>query len=260
MEYQAVNSVAQDRYEKIIYEPFQFPPHLHRFLELTYVMEGELEITINGQAELMRAGDMAFVFPNHPHSYSRRGHNRAAVFIIANGYIPSVVPIIDHNVAKRYVFTPDRYVTEVLTRCLLQPEQPDAWEIKATVYLLMHAFLRENSLEPNHRADADLLQRMLGYVSENFRNNISMAGMAAELGYDRQYLSRKLNEMLRMSFRAYLNLYRIDFATTLLKETEMGITSIALEAGFQNTRSFNRAFLSALGVQPLKYRQKSRNK
>ena len=134
------------------------------------------------------------------------------------------------------------------------------WEIKATVYLLMHAFLRENSLEPNHRADADLLQRMLGYISENFRSNISMAGMAAELGYDRQYLSRKLNEMLRMSFRAYLNLYRIDFATTLLKETEMGITSIALEAGFQNTRSFNRAFLSALGVQPLKYRQKSRNK
>lgn len=255
MEYQTINSIDQDRYELIIYDSFSFYPHLHRFLELTYVMEGELAITVNGVTEHMIAGDMAFVFPNHPHSYRCDARNKVAVFIIANDYIPSVSKIISNASASHYVFRPESYITSTLESALIKEAVPDSWEIKAAIYLLMHSFLEQNEILENDLPETDLMQHIVDYVAENYSKDITMMSMASALGYDRQYLSHKFNQMMNMNFRTYLNLFRIDHACILLKETDKSITTISLESGFQNIRSFNRAFYAATGSQPTKYRE-----
>ncbi len=254
-----MNSIEQDRYELIIYDSFSFSPHLHRFLELTYVMEGELTITVNGITEQMAAGDMAFVFPNHPHSYRRNGRNKVAVFIIANDYIPSVSKLISNASASHYVFRPESYITHTLECALIKEKVPDSWEIKAAIYLLMHSFLEQNEILENNQTESDLMQQIVGYVAENYSKDITMMSMASALGYDRQYLSHKFNQMMNINFRTYLNLFRIDHACILLRETDKSITAISLESGFQNIRSFNRTFCNATGSQPTKYRENYKN-
>ena len=49
---------------------FNFPPHLHSHIEIIYIEEGELYVTIDSTTKLMQKGDFAIAFPNRIHSYN----------------------------------------------------------------------------------------------------------------------------------------------------------------------------------------------
>ena len=78
--------------------------------------------------------------------------------------------------------------------------------------------------------------------------------MAAHLGYSRLYLSRYLNQALKLSFTSLVNQHRISYGAYLLKHTEDSISTVALSCGYTNIRSFNRSFKAIEGVTPKAYR------
>ncbi|RYG14646.1 MAG: AraC family transcriptional regulator [Chitinophagaceae bacterium] len=60
-----------------------------------------------------------------------------------------------------------------------------------------------------------------------------------------------------MSFYDYINGYRLQFASNLLKNPScnLRILDIAFEAGFNNKNSFYRAFKESFGITPNQYRE-----
>ena len=52
----------------------------------------------------------------------------------------------------------------------------------------------------------------------------------------------------------YLNEQRLNYVVTLLEYTDMPITDICLEAGFQSQRTFNRAFQEKFRKTPREYK------
>ena len=59
---------------------------------------------------------------------------------------------------------------------------------------------------------------------------------------------------MNMTCIEYLNQYRLEMASRQLTETELPVTSIALESGFNNISYFNRVFKKKFGVTPKEYR------
>ena len=53
----------------------------------------------------------------------------------------------------------------------------------------------------------------------------------------------------------YLQQLRLERASTLLKETEASVISIAQECGFASVSYFNRIFKAAYGITPSEYRK-----
>jgi AraC-like DNA-binding protein len=56
----------------------------------------------------------------------------------------------------------------------------------------------------------------------------------------------------------YLIEYRLALAAARLQETDLPVTQIALDCGFQNSSYFNRAFKGHYHVTPSAYRKKLR--
>ena len=50
-------------------ENLTFPPHLHKHLELFYICDGEMAVTVSGNTLRLKAGEAALAFPNEIHSY-----------------------------------------------------------------------------------------------------------------------------------------------------------------------------------------------
>ncbi len=76
------------------------------------------------------------------------------------------------------------------------------------------------------------------------------------IGLNVQQTSELLNSKLGVSFRAYLNSFRITEAKNLLKEkSDMSILSIAYATGFGSKTAFNVEFKKATGQSPLQYKQ-----
>ena len=74
--------------------------------------------------------------------------------------------------------------------------------------------------------------------------------MASDLGYDYRYLSRVFNETMGVGFKTFVNQYRCDMVKSLISDTTLSLSEIALSSGFQSIRSFNRVFRQITGTSP----------
>lgn len=96
------------------------------------------------------------------------------------------------------------------------------------------------------------------YIGQNYKNKISVSDIAAKCGIDRSYLCKLFHKSVGKSPGAYLIQYRMIQACTLLKETEMPVSLIARECGYENPLNFSRSFKNVMGVSPRNWRHANR--
>lgn len=81
------------------------------------------------------------------------------------------------------------------------------------------------------------------------------------IGLNVQQTSELLNSKLGISFRSYLNSFRItDAKNFLIDNPEMSILTIAYATGFGSKTAFNVEFKKATGLSPLQFKQSSVSK
>ncbi len=87
--------------------------------------------------------------------------------------------------------------------------------------------------------------------------------ISRELGSNRTYISRIINDEYGMNFTKFVNRYRIEEAKRLIREDIKGQLTygiIAELSGFGSVNSFNRAFKEFELIPPGAYREKLRKK
>ncbi len=99
------------------------------------------------------------------------------------------------------------------------------------------------------------LHRLMGEEMAFADEDISLAGLAAQLGVTPHQLSEILNRVVGQSFADFVNDYRIREAQRLMAdEHERTTLSIAFAVGFESKSTFYRAFRRRLGLSPTDYR------
>lgn len=86
----------------------------------------------------------------------------------------------------------------------------------------------------------------------------SMNEVAGLVGLEPSAFSRAFRRLTGMNFSAYSRSVRVWRARTLLAETDVPITDICFEAGFNNLSNFNRYFRLETGFTPREYRKAAR--
>ncbi|WP_159949330.1 AraC family transcriptional regulator [Rhizobium sp. 18065] len=85
-----------------------------------------------------------------------------------------------------------------------------------------------------------------------------MHEVATEVDLEPSAFSRAFRRLTGMNFSDYSRSLRVWRARTLLSESEMPITDICFEAGFNNLSNFNRYFRMETGLTPRAYRKAAR--
>jgi AraC-like DNA-binding protein len=119
-------------------------------------------------------------------------------------------------------------------------------------------YLEQIPLTERHRNESSIMNFILDYIAENYRNRITLKTVADALGYDYFYFSRIFCSVFGMHFNDYLNTYRFNAAVSLLLKTNLPITQVALESGFQSIRTFNDVFRRKTGSAPAEYRKQKK--
>lgn len=251
MLYQTKNSLGQNYFECIHYPDFFYATHMHRHPELIYVENGEVEIQTDGRKEIIRAGEFAMILPNRVHAYSTPQHSSVYVLVFSEDYVPLFTKTVQGKRAEqaRFLCRPSvaAFVSQEL---LLTDRMPDVFVIKSALYAVIWEYTEQVTFTDVVGKNNGLLDRIIAYVHENYEDDISLQTMAEALGYERHYLSRYFHNFISMHFSQYVNWFRVDMATELLRYTDMSITEIALKSGFQSIRSFNRVYLQLTGTTP----------
>ena len=132
--------------------------------------------------------------------------------------------------------------------------------IKAAL-LSMLGILAEHDLlvssEPTRNPRVELLKTVITYIRQNYQHPLSLGELAALAGMNEQYFCRFFKKSLGKTPISYINDFRIRHAATLLRTTELPVTEVCLESGFNNLGHFMKEFKKATQLTPLQFRKQS---
>ena len=96
------------------------------------------------------------------------------------------------------------------------------------------------------------------YVAENFCDpNISLISVAKYVGLSSAHFSTVFSQTLGRSFINYLTAMRIERAKELLATTNMKLSTIAMEIGYNEPNYFSHVFRKLEGITPKEYRNRT---
>lgn len=105
--------------------------------------------------------------------------------------------------------------------------------------------------EPQDSAKIDIIYK---HINNNFQDHISLDEISEKVSMTVPAFCRYFKKSTGKTFTKLVNEYRIVHATKLLSESQMSITDIAFECGFNNFSHFNKLFKEFTGKSASKYR------
>ena len=102
--------------------------------------------------------------------------------------------------------------------------------------------------------DDKLLERVMTVINKNLSNSdLSVDGIADEVGISRVHLHRKMKELTGQTPHDFIRNIRLKQAAHLLANQNMNITEVMYACGFNNSASFSTIFKRFYGLSPRDY-------
>lgn len=252
---------------------FQIPVHWHDELEIIYVKGGFLTVSISGESYIGKPGDAFVVSPGNLHLM---GSDTSTV-----DYYTFLFPL------KNLSFRADDLFEEKLLEPLnsghlmINPRINDTAkelceqlievhesknqesesqltaQIKTKIILLQFilemwkkGFIIENDTNGRNTVEKE----MVSYIQQNYTGKISLKEFGEQFHLSGKYISRYFKEHFHITLSQYVTYLRLEHAKQLLQDTDIPVTEVAMQSGYQNVSYFIRSFKKTYEISPLKYR------
>ena len=229
--------------------------HFHSHIELLVVHQGQVEAWIGDAKETVGEHQLALATSYVPHVFQAEPNGLDCTILFIP---PFLCPEFSEAVEGKDVGCPfirDPRVVDQICRAVAELETGELNPIdqKGYIYVILGALLGQ--LKPGDRhlpQDGDLPTRLLFYINEHYRENLSVESIAQAVGYSANYVSKCFRSCFHIGIGRYLNTVRLKNAAALMREGT-GITRSALDSGFSSLRTFYRTFAEEFGCAPRAY-------
>ncbi|PRA79325.1 AraC family transcriptional regulator [Ochrobactrum sp. MYb29] len=194
-------------------------------------------LLFSGIIDLMIAGDFDFY----------RGSHAAVIVAVANAL---TLPIVAYAIA------------------IIGGSVPDNESREAEPYSKPKSNSQEAYSPPETEIPSITEQdrKIMGVVDDAMHSkklyrdpDLTLSRLSRRLGVPSRHISMAINRVLGRNVSQIVNEYRIQDAKRLLKATDLPITAVMFECGFQTKSNFNREFARVTGATPSDYRRLGAN-
>lgn len=242
---------------------YPFPLHVHEIVELACVLRGEATMQIDGKIYVLRPGDIAVVFPLISHSFDRLSPDcqGLAAFFLADTF-PQFTDTFLNALPESPVLRGDCVNAEArlaIDRLAGGPNGDVTPSRLAFLHLLIADIFGDMRFRPiGSYSEQGQAYRVFKYIFDHACENITLDSAARGLGISQSHLSHLFSQRFHINFRRFVNALRIDRAKMLMRDPRLTLTSICYSCGYENIRTFRRAFVRETGMLPGEYRQRQR--
>lgn len=135
--------------------------------------------------------------------------------------------------------------------------------IRDYIQALQQQLLRLNQFYYEYKCsyrNSQDLNEAVRFIHESYHKPLDLAMVSNHVSLNYAYFSNLFKKNIGKGFAEYLRDVRLDKARRLLAETEYKIVEVAAMVGYENYKSFTRAFRDVMDMQPTEYRQLMRRK
>jgi len=238
-----------------------FGAHLHNHIELVCMLEGRTKLLVDSKTYIVCAGDAFIIFPNQIHQYQKIDNERYFLSIFPTDLCPEfqgifkskvpVSPVIERASDNKKILP----LVDSIVEINMQKHPYYHTCIKGYFLILLSELFQMMKFENLKSPDANTIKAILNYCADNYTGDIKLETVSRALHVSKYYISHLFSKKLHMGFSEYIGTLRISEACRLLKNTDMSITEVAYNVGFNSTRSFNRLFLKYTGLTPRQFKK-----
>ncbi len=265
--------------------------HWHEEVEILYFFGGDFRLEINMEQFFVRTEAIYFINPGELHSIFTENEVSSGEDAIV--FSLDILNFGSYDAIQSQLIQPVQNKTLLFPRCLL-PGQKEFIPVRDAFFETMRSFgqpldgevplkygavtddltnqlLIKSSLlrilavlsgsrlfmpiGNNHNKRVEEIKTVLTYIKENYKDKIYIQDLADQVNMNPQYFCRFFKKSIGRSPMEYLNDYRLKQSLRLLKNTDLPITDVCLECGYNNLGNFLRSFKKYTDTTPLKYRK-----
>ena len=72
---------------------YEFPTRIHQFAEIQFILEGEVELTVDSKTETLHSGDVIVISPFRAHSFKTTAGTKRWILIPSSNFISDFISI-----------------------------------------------------------------------------------------------------------------------------------------------------------------------
>ncbi len=239
-----------------------YPSHLHNHVEILYMLEGSSRVSVDGSNYTVGPGDILIIFPNQLHRFTSIDDKLGSIILLSPEYLTELTGVWSDRVPNDAILPAceeNRKLLDMFAQVEQEYSRPGTYSdvlLKGSLLYLLGNILRRSTLSNDMIGrNATATKRILDYCHGHYMQEMSLDDLSNALGLSRFYISHIFNNQLYIGFPEYINSLRVSYACDLLKNDRLSITEISQQTGFNNIRTFNRAFQKFQGFTPREFRR-----
>lgn len=238
---------------------FEVYPHWHISVELLYVMQGTVQVTINTKKVIATTEDIIVINSNSLHSIQSMSENCAYYCLI-----------IDHEHAQTLGFdttnnnfihqTTDPEMKNIFNLIIKEMTNKKKYYKKATValcttmliLLFRNQWLKEGIETHKNASKVAAVKDSIIYINQNYQNLITIDDISKHVGISKYYFCRIFKEITNLTVNEYIINLRVKQARYFILEENYNVGEAAEATGFNNLSYFSQRYKKVFGVLPSK--------
>lgn len=244
--------------------------HWHKDIELVFVLDGEARFFVENQNYLLSQNDILLINSNTLHSSEYEKPNLILVLQIDPQYFENYYRGFSNilfDCKSVGLVKTDKYddIRKLLAEMMLViNRKQEAYYIRIQqllfeLILLLLKRHKRNELTNSKTIikDNEQLSRIIKYIDENYKNNITLSDLASLVYMNESYFSSYFKKNIGISLTKYLAAMRLQNSIKDLLSKDKNINEIALSNGFPNEKSYFKVFKQRYGITPTQFRKKT---
>ena len=239
--------------------------------ETLYILEGECQYKVDDKTYNIKKGDMAITFPNQMHQIISTTPSKRIVTMFVPKFLNRFNTEITNfdtvfNLMKEkeiFVISFSQNEMEKIENLLLRMCKTinsknfgDDLQYTLSFFRVMllisdHVLNKTNLNDKNYESNT-IIKSTIEYINKNFKEKITIEGLAKEIAISPSYLSHVFKENTGVSVLQFIIKKRLSHAKKMLQEGK-SIMEASIESGFKDYSSFFRSFKKEFLITPKDY-------
>ena len=223
--------------------------------QMIYISAGTLKLFIDGETVGLTAGNLAIVSPFTTYSGIANpepfADNTGTAFYIVEF---SCSNFIFFPLEKYAVFKGANAAETPLAELYSKHVRNEADTYICDVLLLEAIYVSER-LAKEKTPQQQLAIKVRDYILQNLMKPLTAESLAADFGYNKDYLGRVFKAEFGQTLKDYINGRKLAFAKKLLTTSDMPVAAVGQFLGWSDFNQFLKYFKYHEGMTPAQYRK-----
>jgi AraC-like DNA-binding protein/mannose-6-phosphate isomerase-like protein (cupin superfamily) len=256
-----------------IYTASEIAWHWHKEIEIVVLYEGNVSLETAKESIILKKGDGVFINSEELHYFKKIGDEKCVLIsyvfdkslvigdkgsIIERKYIE---PLVQNKTLSLFK------ISEKLSRKLEEvffEYEDKKFGVEINIRNILSSVLLEIIIENREKLiekktyknlDSQRIKGMLDFIQKNYSNELTLKEIGEAVFIGERETLRCFARTIGISPIEYLKKYRVKVAANLLTTTDLPVTEICIQCGFNSPSYFSKSFQKIFNVTPREYRK-----